>query len=446
MDFELSLMISGLLVSVTIYLGLLIYGRRLKSVYNDVSRPTANALVLFGIANAFMGLMGISGVLAPEYSMIWIAFMFSSLLLTELNLIITNESTIKRIAIIVLLLAIGVMIDGLASIFLGTQRIIMMPVLAVLIIGTTGASLYLLKETPNPFTGSIFTVIVLLLTAAFTAQTGIVASNPEYFIIQMAPMTVAAAVLLSMLRPWRHIISYTIVLLAFVVGTSLAIPAYLDGDTSILIFSIVAAFAGTATVIPLDFFIRQATETKASTPLYISLTLFFVALLAITHSNNYAISLSTIGIWDPNILFVDWFFGIFGVAAFIMAALSASASEQTRMASRETLLAYGCILLTLGHPFVINERYTLNVLYIGVIIPLIIGFVSFLNVVYKLSKAGAAMAGARFLAFMFASLFLGIIAMFADVIDINIIAILMVTAGLLMIGSSPRASIIRNRD
>ena len=84
--------------------------------------------------------------------------------------------------------------------------------------------------------------------------------------------------------------------------------------------------------------------------------------------------------------------------------------------------------------------------YIGVIIPLIIGFVSFLNVVYKLSKAGAAMAGARFLAFMFASLFLGIIAMFADVIDINIIAILMVTAGLLMIGSSPRASIIRNRD
>ncbi|TFG34571.1 hypothetical protein EU527_02845 [Candidatus Thorarchaeota archaeon] len=446
MDFSLSMMISGLLVSVFIYLGLFVYSRRLKSVYANVTKPTANALVLFGIANALMGVIGVFGELPSLYKMLWMTFIFASLLLSIINLIFTDQSKMKRTSIAVIILIIYAITDVLINQFLGIAFGNVTSILIVLMLSAVIASIYLLKETQNPFTGSTFSVIILLVISVITTQSGILTTHPEYFILQIAPLIVATAVLLSMLRPWKHILSYTIALLALVVGTSLAIPAYLDGNSGILVFSIVAAFAGAATVIPMDFFISQAMETKASTPVYISFTLFFIGLLAITHSNNYAISLSAIGVWDPNILFVDWFFGIFGVISFIMAALSASTSEQTRLISREALLAFGCILLTLGHPFVINGRYELDVLYLGIFVLLVIGFGGFFNIVYRLSKAGATMAGARFLAFMFASLTLGIIAMFADLIDINIIAVLMIAAGILMIASSPRASIFRKRN
>jgi hypothetical protein len=445
MDFELSLMISGLLVSFAIYGGLIVYGRRLRNVYSSLSKPTANALVLFGLANAFMGLMGITGIYAAEYSMIWVTFMFASLLLSELTLIVTNETNIKRIGIVVFTIAIAVMIDILISIVYGGPQFILMPVLAIFVIGSLVTSLYLLKETPNPFTGSIFTLIILLIIAAVTAQSGIVGSHPEFFIIQIASLVVATAILVSMLRPWRHIVSYSVGILALTVGISLAIPAYLGGDFNIAIFSLLAAFAGAATVIPLDFFIKQAVETNASTPRYISVTLLFVGLLAITHSNNYAIAFSTIGIWDTTILFIDWFFGLFGVCAFLMAAISASTSQMARSTSKDILIGAACILLTLGHPFVENGRYDLTPLYLAIFIILIIGFLGFFNIVYRLSKAGATMAGARFLAFMFASLALGIVAMFADRIPIDLLVILMIAAGILLIGSSPRASIIKKK-
>jgi hypothetical protein len=441
MNFELSLLVSALLVSCGIYFGILIYVKRVRDVYNTISRPTARALILFGIVNAFMGLMGVTGIYAPEYSMIWVTSMFASLLLCELTLILTNDTRIKQSFALVTVTALIAIVD----IVLGT-RFILMPVLAILMIGSVGASIYLLKESPNPFTASIFVLIVLLLYAAFTAQVGIVAANPEYFIIQIAPMVVATAVLISTLRPWRHIISYSVVILALIVGVSLAIPAYFDGNMNIVIFSILAAFAGSATAIPLDFFIKQSVETHASTPIYVSFTLVLVGLLVITHSNNYAISYSAIGLWDPNILFVDWMFGLFGVCSFIMAAASASVSETARKATKEILIGTSCILLTLGHPFVENGRYDLRPLYLAIIVLIIIGFIGFFSVVRQLSKAGATMAGARFLAFMFASLMIGIVAMFADMIPIEVLTLLMLTAGFLLIGSSPRASIWRRKN
>ncbi|MGY5872780.1 MAG: hypothetical protein RTV72_11080 [Candidatus Thorarchaeota archaeon] len=443
MNFELSLIIAGLLSTMAIYLGLLVYARRLRSVYNDVSRPIARALVLFGIATAFMGVIGITGIYASYLSMPIISFMLGALLITELNLGVSNETVVKRASIVVVLLSIIVFIETTLEILFSFQRFILMPILGIFLIGSLCISLYLLKESPNPFSVSIFILVVSLTIAATSAATGILGTHPEYFIIQVIPLIIGAAVLASMLRPWRHIISLTIGILAVVVGLSLAIPAYIDGDISILIFSSVAAFAGAATVIPFDFFIDQTIETKASTPMYISSTLLFVALLVITHSNNYAISLSAIGIWDPNILFMDWFFGLFGVATFTMASIAAISTHQTTRRSRETLIGVTCILLTLGHPFVINGRYELDLLYLGLMVILGLGFAGFFGVVYKLSKAGAGIAGARFLAFMFAGLAIGIVAMFADLIALEITASLLVGAGVLLIASSPRASLRR---
>jgi len=443
MNFELSIIIAALLSTAAIYLGLIVYASRLKKVYNEVSKPIARALVLFEISTIFMGIIGVSGVIAPNLSMVPISFMLAALFMAELNLASSNELLVKRASIVIISLSSIVFIETFLGFILTFQRFILMPTLGIFFIGCLITSIYLLKESPNPFSASIFILLVSLTIAAVSAATGILGTHPEYFIIQVIPLIVGAAVLGSMLRPWRHIISVSIGILAIVVGLSLAIPAYLDNDINILIFCSVAAFAGAATVIPLDFFVNQATTTRATTPMYMSITLLLVPLLVITHSNNYAISLSAIGAWDPNILFIDWFFGLFGVAAFTLASITAMTSKQTSQRSREILIGVMCILLTLGHPYVVDGRYELDILYIGLMAVLAIGIFEFLSVAYKLAKAGAAMAGARFVAFMFAGLGIGIVAMFADLIPLEITASMLVGAGVLLIASSPRASLRR---
>ena len=74
MDFGLSLIIAGLLSTITIYVGLGVYANRLRSVYNGVSRAIARALVLFGVSTAFMGIIGITGIYASTLSMVAITF------------------------------------------------------------------------------------------------------------------------------------------------------------------------------------------------------------------------------------------------------------------------------------------------------------------------------------------------------------------------------------
>ena len=147
MNFELSLIIAGLLSTMAIYLGLLVYARRLRSVYNDVSRPIARALVLFGIATAFMGVIGITGIYASYLSMPIISFMLGALLITELNLGVSNETVVKRASIVVVLLSIIVFIETTLEILFSFQRFILMPILGIFLIGSLCISLYLLKES-----------------------------------------------------------------------------------------------------------------------------------------------------------------------------------------------------------------------------------------------------------------------------------------------------------
>ncbi len=440
MDFGLSLSISGILVSLMLYIALAVYYRRVHAIYSEITRPTQRSLVLFGVAAAAMGLTGITGLYMAHFVPIWVAVLFSSLLVSQLNLIIESEKTLKRSIAITILLAAGVVIETIARYFVSFTPIMLMIGLSVFIVGTFAASIYLLKESPSPFTGSMLVLVTITVVAWVAATIADLHGNPEYFIVNIAPLIVTTGILASLLRPWRRIISISVALLAFTVGVALGIPAFMAGEIEIVMFAAVVAFAGICVAVPLDYFIEQATITRAKTPIYISLTLVMVALLAITHSSNYAIAyVSGAWVWDPTILFINWVFGIAAVCCFIMAGISVSFSNVARGASRDLLIGIGVALTMLGHPFVMNDRYILESLYLPLVILIAIGFIALSKVSLKLYRMGSGKSAARFVFFMFASLAIALVTMFADQMPIIFTVVMEISAGILLLASNPRA-------
>ncbi len=311
----------------------------------------------------------------------------------------------------------------------------------------------MLRESPSPFTVSMLIIILFTLVAAFTTTSGFIANTPQFFILQVMPIVVAAGVLGSMLRPWRNIITLTMLSLIVVVGPALIIPAYIANNMTIFLFTTALTFALLCLIVPMSFFLQQVVETRSSTALYISLALISIGLLALTHGNNFSIANSAIGGWDESILYFDWILGVFGVSAFTMSAIASSFSAKIRQASREIIIGFGAALLALGHPVVrwievdvygdgsliLNiQRWELDPLYLGIMALLVVSFAVFLKLSYQLWKAGSGRAGLRFVFFMFAALFLGIVAMFADMIPLDLIVPLFLLAGVMLILSSPR--------
>ncbi len=463
MDFVLTFIIAGLL-SVTLLFGTaIIYARRLRSVYDDISPQTARSLEWFGLSNVFLGLVVLAGIYLPELTVMIVGFTITFLVISQINLLFEKPQSVLRGGILTLIMSMilaGIVLIRIAIPDINISTIFTMIPLGTLTIAMVALSLYLLRASASPFTASMFVIVVSLIISAGTASMIDLFAVPQFFALQALPVIIAAAVMVSMLRPWRRIISRGVAFFAITVGVSIAISAILSGNYTIFIFALTAAFAGGCTVIPLDFFLEQAIVTRARTPVYIAVTLFFVSILAITHMNNFSIAYGLSGgTWDDNILFLDWIFGVIAVCTFTLAAMSATLSEGKLRVFREALIAFGGMLVALGATQVRwidlateipdigvdlhYQRWELDPLYIPLIFLLIIGFIGFIRVAQQLSRAGSTMAGARFLAFMFAALAIGIVAMYADVIigiaSIEVLAIVMSAAGLLLIFSNPRA-------
>ncbi len=447
MDFELALMISGLTAGLFAAIGLAIFSKRLRDIYDQLNAPTKFSLIYFSLAA--IPLIAIPIVAYIDKRLIVNASMLvlTLLLLSELSLIVKTEKKMKQAKNIIIMIAIVGLLDSLIYTYiLPITRIPFIISMALFSILSLALAIYLVKESPNPFTASLLSVLILFFLAYLIGSSGIMTTNPEYYLLDIASFVVIAAILASLLRPWRYIITLSILFFSLNFGIASSVAAFASGEFEILVFSMLASFAGISTVFPLDFFIEQYTETKAVTPIYISITLFSIGLLVVTHASNFAIYKSSAGVWDENILFIDWFFGILAVSAFLMAAISATSSYRVRTISREIIIAVGFTLLTLGHPFVRLERtspYSLNLLYPFLMILILIALIQFSRLSFKLHRLGSTRAGARFVIFMLSALFLGLVTMFADLLPLDILAVLMISGGIGMLVSSPKTRIAR---
>jgi hypothetical protein len=450
MDFLLSLLISGIISTAFLIAGVIIFFGRLKEISNQLTMATKKSLQSFGIAGLFLSALPSMGLVESTFVPILIAGLFLCMLISQLYLSVTEEKKIRSISIILSLLMAILTIEGITRFLLVPYPLppgALILILPAFLITAVGGALYVLRESPSPFTGSMLIIIIFTIIAAINTLFGDLTATPQYFMIQIIPVIVTAGVLSSMLRPWRNIVSLSMLFLVLSIGPALFIPGYLAGNMTIFLFTTAVTFALVCLTIPLSFFLKQAVETSARTALYIASSLVAIGLLALTHANNFSIANSAPGnVWDEYILFIDWVLGLMAVSTFTMASIAASFSSTIRQASQQVIVGFSSALLVLGHPIVrwvefggeSIQRWELDPLYLGVFAMLIVSFAVFFRVSYQLWKAGSGRAAIRFILFMFAALYFGIVAMFADNIPLDFLVPLLLLAGAFMILSSPQ--------
>lgn len=448
MDFTLSVLIAGIIAMVLLYASLYIYYRRLQGIKEQLTTETHSSLQAFGLSIFSLGLIFPTSFFMPSFIPFLMGLLLFGMIGSQLLLVFTDVSRMRPYTILTLFMALILLIVPILNLLLGTNLTMIAMVfglLPLIVIAFFGA-VYVIRESPNPFTISMMVILVFAIIATMTYMFDLIAGAPQFFILQVLPVAVGIGVTSSMLRPWRNIIVIAFATLVGTVGPALFIPALLAGNMPIFLFAASLTVALTCMVIPLTFFMQQAVDTKSSTAFYITMSLISIGVLALTHGNNFAIANSAIGGWDETILFLDWVFGVFAVACFTMSAISSSFSDSVRRSSREIIIAFGSALIVLGHPIVrwvevegvSIQRWELDPLYLGVLSLLGVAFIIFFKMSYHLWKVGSGRAGLRFVFFMFAALFLGIVAMFSDMIPIDLIVPLFLVAGIMLAFSSPR--------
>lgn len=453
MDFSLSVQIAGIISMVLLYASLYIYYVRLHGIKERITTETHSSLQAFGLSIFSLGLIFPTSFFMPSFIPFLMGLLLFGMIGSQLLLIFSDVTRMRPYTILTFFMILILLIVPILNLLMGTNLTIFAMVfglLPLIVIAFCGA-VYVIRESPNPFTISMMVILVFAIIATMTYLLDLITAAPQFFILQILPVVVGIGVTSSMLKPWRNIISISMLALILSVGPALFIPAFIANNMTNFLFTISLTFALVCLVVPLAFFLKQAVETRATTALYISLSLISIGLLALTHGNNFAIANSPIGVWDETILFIDWFFGLLGVSAFTMAAIASSFSVTARHAAREIIIGIAVGLLVLGHPIVrwveiegvMIQRWELDPLYLGIMALLVVAFIVFGKISYQLWKAGSGKAGLRFVFFMFAALFLGIVAMFADLIPLDLIVPLFLLAGVMLVLSSPSRNILK---
>ncbi|TFG13871.1 hypothetical protein EU537_05270 [Candidatus Thorarchaeota archaeon] len=444
MDFQLSLTISGIVSFVFLVGAATIFSMRLSRVFDDLTHETKRALSFFGASLLSMGMIGLQALFVPQLVTIWVALMLCLLVISQSYLFARSKRNLNISIIVSLLIFFMILVETFLRLYISFTPTALIIGLSVLMLAAGGMGIVLVVRTPSPFTGSMLILLVVFVVTWISASSGTVASNPEFFMLEVAPIAIAASILAATLKPWRYIIIYFLAIFGAIASISLVIPALIAGDFFIWTYTLIAPLAGISVIIPLDFFLEQVQELKTRTPQFISITLIGVGLLAITHANAWAIAVE-MGEWDPGLLYVDWIIGVVAVMAFTLAGLSSVLSQKITGYILDIELLIASSFVVLGHPYIQAQRYGLQPLYIPLAGIILVGVLAHAYSARAIARAGSSSAARRFILFIMASLGIGIVAMFSDVIPYGAVLVLIVLAALMLLLSGPRRISIASR-
>ncbi|MHA1654465.1 MAG: hypothetical protein ACTSYX_05975 [Candidatus Thorarchaeota archaeon] len=309
--------------------------------------------------------------------------------------------------------------------------------------------------SPSPYSVSVFAISGLTIGLAYLLHTGFIFNNPQYFAILVLPTSLISAFLVSVNRPWRLIVNLTVVYFALGTSVPLVAASLLSGEFGIYSLVMAGAMAVIATVIPLNYFLIEAGETRARTPYFLAVTLFSLAFLISTHYVNWAFAFGTTpytntdplvllftvirGQWDYMIVYTDWLLGLIAVTSFMLAGLATFMPKSIRHA-RRIVLAITTTLIVLGSEFASAGRWTVEALVPFVLAELAVGVYAYVRTARRLRKLGAKRAASHFVAFM-SSIVLGALVVLVSFEIPPVLTMgLFVMIALALMRSSPRRS------
>ncbi|MCF2137631.1 MAG: hypothetical protein K9W43_10415 [Candidatus Thorarchaeota archaeon] len=449
MDFFLALQISLVVSSVIMAISLAIFVQSYRRTSHRLGSATKRALILFGLS-AVVYQVSIS-LSVVNLMLSRVLFSFGPLLLdlSLFEIIFESRTTrIKAIATFITFYFSSLFLIALdpAGPFKYFSMVIIVGVLFLL-------TIRLHMVSPSPFTYSSLGIALITVPLYFTVMYGFILIEPHYFPGAVLGVTFIAAILASMLKPWRMIPSLFLIFF----GTTLAIPviyaAIVAGDAGIYIFVFFAYMVSLALVLPFEYFVAEAVHTHTRTPLYIAITLFSIGLLVETHWTNWAYSYGTSpavglpwdsillmkihGNWDQWIIFMDWILGVVAVSVFLLAALSTTYSERVTEPITDLLIVIGVPLVLLMNPWINSGRYDSSILYLPMLILILIAAVAYGRLAWRLVKMGHGRVAVRFVIFIVGAISAGLVSMFSDRMPFIMDPVLQIVAIVMLMFSAP---------
>jgi hypothetical protein len=172
--------------------------------------------------------------------------------------ILFDERNARRGSIGVIVLTLAAFVFNLLMAWvMPSMAIPMYIVLTILLVAAVYFGVVLVRENPSTFTASVLATMLLYMATWVVGITGFTFTNPEFFIIQVLPLVVAASIFGSVRRPWRYTLSMFIVLLCCSLFVPIILVSFYAGEWMIWFVMLVEGFACICLVAPLNYFIEE---------------------------------------------------------------------------------------------------------------------------------------------------------------------------------------------
>jgi hypothetical protein len=444
-DFDKALIESGTIIIVILLLSLLIYAQRLREIYSDISLGTRRALAAYAMTGIAMALATFFGLYEAYRFLITGAgaFFLGAIVIAQVWILFSDKRA-RQGTIVTILIIIGVFVNNFMEAIFGFPLYFMMIGLSVLLVASVYLAVVLLRENPSTFSASLFVVLILYMLTWIIAATNWTFSHPQYYILQVIPLIVAATVFSSIRKPWRRILATFILYFTVTIGLPLIVDAYRAQSWAIFYFVGVEVFTALCLIAPLEYFLQQADETGARMPLYLGAVVIFVALLVSTHSLSWAIFINQRLVWNQYLVWTDVILGSCAIIAFMLGAVSSFYGDWIQTFTREAMIVFGTAAAFLTFP--LTQPVTATNEYVwtanGVIIA--IGILMFIRLSIRIARAGGAAAAGRLMMFIISALMIAIVSIYSDsippeppAIPVSAILILLLAGGIAVFSSPP---------
>ncbi len=449
MDFSQALNTSGFVIFLLLVIALLTYAYRTKEIYNDVTEGTRKALWGYGFSGIGMAATAVFGVSIEIPLLVTSlgAFFLGSIAFAQVWVLFPAKRA-RIFSAILGLLIITVLADSIIRLFNpGFPIYLLLPAMAILLLSVFIFSIILIKETPSTFTVSIFIMILLFLTTWVLGVTRWIVDNPEYYILAIVPLVIAAAIFISVRRPLRTTLSSFIGMLMVTVNVPLMYLSLQSGEWMIWVFVFMNSYTLLCLIAPLNFFIQQASDTGARTPMYLAVVVSFISGFLILHSMGWAGYITNGFVWNRYMVWIITMAGITALVGYVLAAVSSALGEWSYVFAREGLVVYWTTIALLTFPTIQDallpftgfSDYEVFNAYVRVTVAMVvlIGLVIFSRVALKLYRAGAKPAAIRLVLFLFSIVLIAVTVMLSFAIHIAIAVLILSIAGILALLSSP---------